>query len=240
MADLFILNAPEDQVHAQCLVVWLEARGYTVSWNVAQEIGADYAIQIAPELAAAQIVLVLWSPHSVGSKEVIGWALTALRYGKLLQIKVNADEELNLPVSFTNHVVFDLSQTEAITTFIAEKLTTTIELREPVMPPDDEPITEVKGPPPGHGADATVDGRPTRRSVRLFEARKAAEASTAVKPPTRPNYPRVGSPLAQTRTRQTARPQPRTQYSARHNPSYLLNTPTTIVPPLFITSNLTM
>ena len=70
MADIFLSYAREDQEHARRIAEALEAEGWSVFWDVKIRAGQRFAEFIERRLEESLVVVVLWSPHSVGSRWV--------------------------------------------------------------------------------------------------------------------------------------------------------------------------
>ncbi len=70
MADVFLSYAREDLARIEPLVAAIEASGRTVWYDQSLRAGADFGAETAAALESAKAVVVVWSPHSVGSKWV--------------------------------------------------------------------------------------------------------------------------------------------------------------------------
>lgn len=89
MADIFLSYAREDQALAERLAAALEDAGKSVWWDRHIKGGAEFSKDIEEQLAAAQHVVVLWSPHSVQSRWVRDEASEAADSHRM--ISVSAD-----------------------------------------------------------------------------------------------------------------------------------------------------
>ncbi len=105
MSHIFISYKSEDREHAQRLASALEARGHTTWWDRELVAGSDYRDSIERELKAAEIVLVIWTPRSVGARWVRDEADWGSRYKKLLPVMVRLNDrnhpvEIEVPLGF--------------------------------------------------------------------------------------------------------------------------------------------
>jgi adenylate cyclase len=89
MARLFISYAREDRDAAQGLAHALEEAGFYVWWDRQIPGGTDFTQVITENLAAARLVLVLWSENAVQSAFVRDESARALREGKLLPVRID-------------------------------------------------------------------------------------------------------------------------------------------------------
>ncbi len=89
MADVFISYKSDDRVFAQTLAQRLGEQGFTI-WHD-QGMGADseYHKQIAVELAAAKVVIALWSARSHDSRWVYSEADEADKANKLINASID-------------------------------------------------------------------------------------------------------------------------------------------------------
>jgi TIR domain len=95
--DVFLSYAREDLAAAQKLATLLEANGLTVWWDRRLVAGDAINATIERAIDGAKAVIVLWSPHSIGSRWVNGEAETAAEAGKLLPVKI---AECRMPLNF--------------------------------------------------------------------------------------------------------------------------------------------
>jgi len=65
VADIFISYKREDRARIQPLAQALEARGYTVWWDLELVAGQKWAKRIKAELDAARCVIVVWTRQSI-------------------------------------------------------------------------------------------------------------------------------------------------------------------------------
>ena len=65
MADIFISYAKEDRSKVEPLANVLEAKGWSVWWDVSIPVGEIWTKVIKKELKAANCVVVLWSKTSI-------------------------------------------------------------------------------------------------------------------------------------------------------------------------------
>ena len=95
MADVFVSYARSDRARVAPLVAALEAQGWTVWWDPQIAAGQDFDRQIAAELKAASVVLVVWTPKSVESRWVRGEARDGAERGVLVPVRF---ENAELPI----------------------------------------------------------------------------------------------------------------------------------------------
>ncbi len=105
MPDLFISYAREDRDTAQALARALEAQGLDAWWDRELTGGGDFAQEIALQLKAATLVLVLWSEHAVASEFVRDESARARDAKKLLPVRIT---EVELPLGFGTLNTLDL------------------------------------------------------------------------------------------------------------------------------------
>jgi len=67
MADIFLSYARADQERAKQIAEALEARGWSVWWDVSIVAGDRFRSKIAEQLHSAHCVVVLWSRQSIES-----------------------------------------------------------------------------------------------------------------------------------------------------------------------------
>lgn len=103
--DIFLSYAREDRSTAQALATALVESGAKVWWDRQLAGGQDFANVIAAQLAAARLVLVLWSSASVVSGFVRDEAAHARDAGKLLPLRI---EDVRPPLGFGTIHTLDL------------------------------------------------------------------------------------------------------------------------------------
>ncbi len=103
--DVFLSYAREDRRTAQVLATALVESGASVWWDRQLAGGQDFANVIAAQLAAARLVLVLWSSASVVSGFVRDEAAHARDAGKLLPLRI---EDVRPPLGFGTIHTLDL------------------------------------------------------------------------------------------------------------------------------------
>lgn len=92
MADIFVSYARADKAFVERLVGTLEGTGSSLWWDREIVGGAEFAKTIEQEMAAARIVLVVWSPSSLESAWVKDEAGYGLAKGKLVPICLGGAE----------------------------------------------------------------------------------------------------------------------------------------------------
>jgi adenylate cyclase len=95
MADVFVSYSRNDKARVAPLVAAIEAQGWSVWWDPAIDAGQQFDDQIDAELQAANAVLVVWTPTSVGSRWVRGEARDAAERGILVPVRF---EDARLPI----------------------------------------------------------------------------------------------------------------------------------------------
>src|SRR5579863_8123610 len=95
MADVFVSYSRADKARVAPLVAAIEAQGWSVWWDPAIDAGQQFDDQIDAELQAANAVLVVWTPTSVGSRWVRGEARDAAERGILVPVRF---EDARLPI----------------------------------------------------------------------------------------------------------------------------------------------
>ena len=103
--DLFLSYAREDRDAAQQLAHALGEEGFVVWWDREIRGGRDFTDEIAANLQAARLVLVLWSQTAVRSSFVRDESARARDAGKLLPLRI---EEVDLPLGFGQIQTLDL------------------------------------------------------------------------------------------------------------------------------------
>lgn len=99
MSDIFISYARKDQPRARMLADALAAKGWSVWWDPKIQAGKAFDRVIEQAIAEAKCVVVIWSKHSVNSDWVRAEATNGLERGILVSVTI--DDELNLPLRFT-------------------------------------------------------------------------------------------------------------------------------------------
>ncbi|MEL6664002.1 MAG: toll/interleukin-1 receptor domain-containing protein, partial [Pseudomonadota bacterium] len=89
MADVFISYASPDRGRAEKLAHALSKRGISVWWDRELAAGDDFEAVIDRELAAARLVIVVWSEHAVVSPWVRSEAAEGLKQNKLLPVRLD-------------------------------------------------------------------------------------------------------------------------------------------------------
>ena len=104
--SLFLSHSREDEAKAARLASALRANGYTVWWDALIEGGATYARSIAAALDAADVVIVLWSAHSIESDWVRDEAAQGRDRHRLVPLSLDGSAP---PLGFRQYQVIDLS-----------------------------------------------------------------------------------------------------------------------------------
>jgi adenylate cyclase len=87
MADVFVSYARVDKARVAPIVSAIEAQGWSVWWDPEISAGQLFDDQIETQLAAARVVLVVWTPTSVASRWVRGEAREAADRGILVPVR---------------------------------------------------------------------------------------------------------------------------------------------------------
>jgi hypothetical protein len=122
-ASIFISYAHEDRARAEQLTAQLTAAGWSVWWDRQIVGGSHFDRAIEEALAAAKVVVVLWSHASVASQWVRGEAAWALQKGKLLPVMIDI---VDRPVEFFHVQTIDFAgrsfteKTSALTQLLTE------------------------------------------------------------------------------------------------------------------------
>lgn len=103
--EVFVSYARPDRPAAQALAAALGEAGLSVWWDRQLAGGEDFADVIAEHLAAARVVLVLWSRAAVNSNFVRDEASRARDAGKLLPLRI---EDVQPPLGFGTIHTLDL------------------------------------------------------------------------------------------------------------------------------------
>ena len=105
MPDVFISYARTDHETAHALAEALGQQGLDVWWDRELQGGGDFALEIEQQLAAAPVVLVLWSPASVQSDFVRDESARAQKLQKLIPLRI---ADVDLPLGFGTLHTLDL------------------------------------------------------------------------------------------------------------------------------------
>lgn len=95
--DIFLSYSRDDREAAARIAFGLEHEGYSVWWDAALHSGETFDEVIERNLRAAKVVVVLWSPNSVGSRWVRAEATQGDRRQKLVPAII---AECELPIAF--------------------------------------------------------------------------------------------------------------------------------------------
>lgn len=103
---LFLSYSRQDESHAKRLATALEQAGYAVWWDALIEGGTAYSRSIAEALETADVVIVLWSRHSIESD----WVKDEAGYGRerhrLVPLSLDGSQP---PLGFRQYQVIDVS-----------------------------------------------------------------------------------------------------------------------------------
>jgi TolB-like protein len=105
-ATLFLSYARADEAFAKRLATALERSGFTIWWDALIEGGEAYSRSIAEALEEADIVIVLWSAHSVESDWVRDEAAQGRERHRLVPLSIDGAKP---PLGFRQYQVIDLS-----------------------------------------------------------------------------------------------------------------------------------
>ena len=103
--DVFLSYARENRPLAELLADSLCAHGLTVWWDSDLSAGVEFSAVIEAKLQGAAVVIVLWSVDSVRSVFVRDECSRALRFNKLLPVRI---EDVELPLGFGQLHTLDL------------------------------------------------------------------------------------------------------------------------------------
>lgn len=107
MADIFISYASEDRPSTRWLAEALEACGWSVWWDDrGLRGGQDFERVIEEEIAAARVVIVVWSQNSIDSEWVRAEAAQGLREKKLVPVRIDMADP---PLRYRTIHTIDLS-----------------------------------------------------------------------------------------------------------------------------------
>jgi antitoxin (DNA-binding transcriptional repressor) of toxin-antitoxin stability system len=110
VSDIFISYGREDRERAKRLAEALQGKGWSVWWDRNIPFGKRFDDVIAEALAAAQCVIVLWTPESVRSHWVRTEAAEGAARDVLVPIRLDPDAEI--PLEFKRLQTADLSDWE--------------------------------------------------------------------------------------------------------------------------------
>ncbi len=108
MVDIFISYAQTDRSLASALSVDLEARGYTVWWDVNLIGGQSFREQLLDRLTAARAVIVIWTKNSVSSKWVLDEADEADRLKKLIPTRLPKLPMHEIPLGHRQNQTYEI------------------------------------------------------------------------------------------------------------------------------------
>lgn len=100
MADIFISYSSKHRGLTEKLAAILVAADYTVWWDIELESWGSFRQQIDDALAAAKVVVVIWSEGAAASDYVVGECGKALKAGKLVNVRALEFPSANVPVPF--------------------------------------------------------------------------------------------------------------------------------------------
>jgi TolB-like protein len=106
-ATLFLSYARADGAFANRLATTLEQAGFTIWWDALIEGGEAYSRSIAEALEKADVVIVLWSAHSVDSDWVRDEAAQGRERHRLVPLSIDGT---NPPLGFRQYQVIDISR----------------------------------------------------------------------------------------------------------------------------------
>jgi TolB-like protein/Flp pilus assembly protein TadD len=104
--SLFLSYSRDDEAKARRLASCLQSLGYTVWWDALIEGGATYARKISAALDSADVVIVLWSAHSIESDWVRDEAAQGRDRHRLVPLSLDGSPP---PLGFRQYQVIDLS-----------------------------------------------------------------------------------------------------------------------------------
>jgi TolB-like protein/tetratricopeptide (TPR) repeat protein len=103
---VFLSYARADRERVANIVTGLDAAGFEVWWDALIEGGSTFAKTIAAALAAADVVVVVWSKASVESDWVLDEAMYGRDHHRLIPVAIDA---VASPLGFRQYQVIDLS-----------------------------------------------------------------------------------------------------------------------------------
>lgn len=104
---LFLSYSRDDEAYARRLASTLEHAGYTIWWDALIEGGDTYSRSIADALERADVIIVLWSAHSVDSDWVRDEAAQGRERHRLVPLSIDGSQP---PLGFRQYQVIDLSR----------------------------------------------------------------------------------------------------------------------------------
>jgi hypothetical protein len=122
MADVFISYSKADHDLALNLSALLEAEGWSVWWDKSLKSGDEYRDDIMRELAAARVVIAIWTAHSIESDWVRAEAGRAKADGKLIPVKASALTYDDIPLPFGEMHTENITRPELIKAAVVAKL----------------------------------------------------------------------------------------------------------------------
>ena len=105
--SLFLSYSRDDEPKARRLASCLQSLGYAVWWDALIEGGATYARKISVALDEADVVIVLWSAHSIESDWVRDEAAQGRDRRRLVPLSLDGSPP---PLGFRQYQVIDLSR----------------------------------------------------------------------------------------------------------------------------------
>ncbi|QIK95813.1 toll/interleukin-1 receptor domain-containing protein [Sphingomonas sp. HDW15A] len=112
MAKIFLSYAREDSRRAERIASVIEKVGHEVWWDRHIDAGSSFSSAIDTALAEAELVVVLWSKHSVGSDWVRDEAATGRDSGRLLPVLI---EPVEPPLGFRQYQAVPLTRSRQST-----------------------------------------------------------------------------------------------------------------------------
>jgi hypothetical protein len=109
MVQILISHAEQDRAVAERLAGFLQGQGRSVSWGGTQRRDAASHVSSMAELAAAKLVIVIWSKSSVAAAFVLQEAIAARDAQKILHV-VNSDAQPKaIPLRDADEPMLDVS-----------------------------------------------------------------------------------------------------------------------------------
>ena len=119
MADVFISHSERDRDVADQLAAFLLGIGRSVWWDPDLPSGIDMRTVRATELAAARVVIVLWSKSAFISPFVLHEAIAARDANKALHVKTDDVQPRQVPVRRQGEPLLDASDLAQIAVALA-------------------------------------------------------------------------------------------------------------------------
>lgn len=107
VASVFLSYSREDLASARRIALALENAGHSIWWDREIRGGTQYAKEIDQALAAADVVVVLWSVHSIVSAWVRDEAEAGRDSGRLLPVTLDGSRP---PLGFRQYQTIDLTR----------------------------------------------------------------------------------------------------------------------------------